>query len=264
MDPEGSTPDNNQGDLEDHSPQQQSADIVGDSQPSNEEDNQFFGDEPENEEPSDGAPSQTRDNQETQETADDTDTVDPELKRWADSQNIALTTETEVKLAQRLRDTQKMAHEKAAEAKNKFNEAVNGQDDDKVASMERKFARMEFFDANPDARALEGEMFDLALEARDSGNIKGFEYYQTPQGWKDLYALAKAKQLESQGEDSYEAGRQAERTNLAKKQQASKVPANANDSKPSNGKITDADIARMSQAEYNQFRAQNPDWNPFG
>lgn len=253
-----SIPDENAGDLEDHSQQTESADTVDESQPSNEEDNKFFGNEEQEETSDDASSTQTTD------TDDDTDdsndsTVDPELAKWAESQNISLETPTEIKLAQRLRDTQKGFHEAKAESKQKFDDATSDSTDgDKLGRIEARLARQDFFEANPDARTLEGEMFDIAVAAKESGDTEGFKYYQTPQGWKTLFEKAQLKKLQADKDGSFDAGRETERKNLAKKQQATKTKANAQSSSPSSNKVTDEQIAKMSLAEYKKYKAENP------
>lgn len=270
-----SIPGNNEGVQDEHSLQQNPADTTDESQSSNEEDNDFWTHEDveENEEPEDGAPSQSQseeDETETNEESEDENSeeedskVDPELTKWANSQNISLETETEIKLAKRLRDTQKSMHEAKAESKQKFTEATNDPTDPVAKRLEAKLARMDFFESTPDARELEGVMYDIAIEAKESGDTAGFAYYQTPQGWKTLYKIAKANQAEVQSEDSYTAGRTDERKNLAKKQQASTTKANANNSAPTDSRVTDDTVAKMSPAEYDTFRREHPEWNPFG
>jgi len=270
-----SIPTQNEGDQLDHSLQQDVADTTDNSQSSNEEDNQFWEDNSqEEEETTDGAPSQTPqtdddttevdDNtEETQDNSQDDNTVDPELEKWANSQNISLETDTEIKLAKRLRDTQKGFHEAKAESKQKFVEATNDPADPVAQRLEAKLARIDFFEAHTDARELEGEMYDIAIEAKESGDLAGFNYYQTPKGWETLYKIAKANKAEVQSDDSYTAGRTDERKNLAKKQQASSTRANATNTAPDSGNIYDK-VEKMNQAEYNEFIRKNPDFNPFG
>lgn len=279
--PQGSTPDTtNEGVQDEHSLPNTSAEITDESQSSNEDQPQFFGtdedqetDESQDDEQgddSDDAPSQTLNtdddtsSDESEDNSEDTDSVDPELAKWANSQNISLETPTEIKLAKRLRDTQKGFHEAKAESKAKFTEATNEiTGGDQVTADTLKLARMEFFMDTPDAKALEGEMYDIALETRDSGDKAGFEYFQTPQGWRTLYRLAQAKNAEVQSEDSYKTGRKDERTNLAKKQQANTAKRAATNSAPTSSKMTEDKIANMTTAEYNKFRAENPSWDPF-
>ena len=270
-----SIPGNNEGVQDEHSLPQNPADTTDESQSSNEEDNGFFSYEStdeENEDAEDDAPSQSQNdeddttNEESEEenSEEEDSKVDPDLAKWANSQNISLETETEINLAKRLRDTQKSLHETKAESKKKFTEATNDPTDPVAKRLEAKLARMDFFESTPDARELEGVMYDIAIEAKESGDTAGFAYYQTPNGWKTLYKIAKANQAEVQSEDSYTAGRTDERKNLAKKQQASTTKANANNSAPTDSRVTDDTVAKMSPAEYDAFRREHPEWNPFG
>lgn len=265
-----SIPEDTQGDLQDHSLINDSADTTDNDQSSNENDNDFFSyeDNEEAEVTEDDAPSQTTDDDDDtddgEESNDEANEVDPALTKWAKSQGYDISTPTEIALAKRFRDTQKGLHEKTAELKAKFQEASNEHNEGKAnGAYDAKVARMEFFMDNPDAKALEGAMYDLALKARDSGDIAGFEYYQTPQGWQTLLKIARAENAEVQSEDSIQAARADERKNLAKKQQASTTRKHATNSAPTDNKITEDKINSMSLAEYNAFRAANPGWNPF-
>ena len=268
-----SIPGNNEG-AEEHSLQQEPADTTDNSQALDDNDTNFW-ETNEEEVTEDDAPSQTTDT--TDDTEDDTDdttdnsqddttddsTVDPELEKWANSQNIALTTETEIKLAKRLRDTQKSMHEAKAESKKKFNEAANDPTDPVAQRLEAKLARADFFEETPGARELEGEMYDIAIAAKESGDTAGFQYYQTPNGWKTLYKIAKANQAEVQSEDSYKTGRTDERKNLAKKQQASTAKAKATNTAPDASNIYDK-LEKMSPDQYDKYLRDHPDFNPFG
>lgn len=263
---QGSSPELNKGEQENPtlSPQESSADNVDNSQPSDASDDQYL----EEYQSTDNPPVEDTPSQTTQ-TDDDTNTddsasVDPELEKWASSQNIKLETETERNLAKRLRDTQKFAHEKANENKQKFNQATAEADaSNPQATDAARIARMEFFFNNPEAKALESKMVEIALEAHAAGDEAGFNYYRTPQGWETLYRLAKSASTEETGSQQYEAGRKDERTNLAKRQQAAAPAAQAVSSAPQSNKITDADIAKMSLQEYKKFLADNPDFDPF-
>lgn len=265
MDQKGSTPDN-QSDQQDHSSNDQSAEIVDNSQPSQDGRPQFYEtNESQDEEEQDsegGAPSQSQDDNGEEDEGDGQEDSNQDLERWAKSQNIDLDSPSAIKLAQRLRDTQKALHEKSNESKQKFNEAsTEGLDTN--TRLEAKLARMDFFEAHPEARELEGEMYDIAIEAKESGDMAGFAYYQTPQGWNVLHALAKTRAADSSSEEQYEAGRKDERTNLAKKQQASTARRSATDSAPDTGRPSDDQIGNMQPGEYTQFRKDNPNWNPF-
>lgn len=257
-----SIPEQEQGDQQDHSPIENSADTAVIEQPLEDDKPQFF----EEQDDSDDAPSQTT--EEDDDTTDESNDegVDPELTKWATSQNLALNTETEIKLAKRLRDTQNQFHEKTNEAKqlrDKYESAAREVATDQTVSDSAKLARMEFFMDNPSAKEYEGEMFDIAIETKDSGDTAGFKYFQSPQGWRTLLKIAQARRAETQSEDSYTAGRADERKNLAKKQQASAPKRNATDTALKDTKITDEQVNNMSLAEYDRFRKSNPSWNPF-
>lgn len=258
-----SIPDETQGDQQDHSPINDSADTVDNDQPLEDETPQFFGDEERDD--SDDTPSQATNTDD--DTTDNESDVDPELEKWANSQNISLQTENEIKLAKRLRDTQRGLHEKSNEArqlKSKYDEAAQEvAAGDKGVTDSAKLARMEFFMDNPDAKELEGAMFDIAIAAKDAGDTAGFKYFQTPQGWRTLLQIAKAQQAESTNEDSYTAGRADERMKIAKKQQASTGRRNSTNPAPTSGQVTDEQINNMSLAQYEKFRKENPSWNPF-
>lgn len=282
MDQQGSTPENTQGGQQDPSPQPNSADnAAGNQQPSQNEsqstgqdqlevaDDQAYGNDD-----SGGAPSQTTEDDDQQQGNDDAgqqssdqSTADDDLKQWADSQNISLKTPTEIALAKRLRDTQKAFHGKNQNKQELEKPSQTNQQEDPVASqlqaIQGKLARAEFFETHPDARELEGAMYDAAIAARDAGDITGFEYYKTPQGWNTLYSIVKAQSAETASNDSYETGRKDERTNLAKKQQAAAPTSAAVNSAPGSTQITDEAIGKMTTQQYDQFRRDNPDWNPF-
>lgn len=274
MDLKDSTPEENPGDQQDHS-LDDSADTNDVSQTSqSEEVNQFFGNE-EEDNSEDDTPSQTTDTDDdtdddsntddSQDNSDSDDSVEPELTKWAESQNLQLNTPTEIALAKRLRDTQKAFHDSKTESKKKFVEATNDQTTDVTARLEGKLARMDFFEAHSDARELEGEMYDIAIAAKEAGDVAGFNYYQTPRGWETLLKIAKADKLALERDGAVEDGKQQERTNLAKKQQAGKPSAASTNSTPSPSKMpTDEEIGKMTFGEYQKFRAANPNWNPFG
>lgn len=231
MDPEGSTPELLTGDQTDHSQTNSSADIVDDSQPSQTDDIQRNDDVNE-------SPSQTTDDSDAS-TAKSTGSSDSddELAKWASSQNISLETETERKLAQRLRDTQRTMHQKAEAAKkfDKINNEVNTDDD--FSRIETKLARMDFFDANPEARPLEGDMVSYVENLFAEGDEEAVKFFTSPRGWKPLYDIVKAQTLASGREAEIEAARTETKRNLAKAQQAGAPAAAAVNTAPTSGRI---------------------------
>lgn len=204
------------------------------------------------------------------------DSVEDNIEKWAASQNIDLnnpTPEQTRKLAQRLRDTQKWAHQSRTEdtrqtANKQFSDIQSQLADEYEDPVERELrelkqreSRRDFWDSNPEDRALEADMTAHVLEMIESGNKAGAMYYSTPQGWGDLLAIIKAKQSQSPvANEQYEAGRQVERANLAKVQQAAAPVAAAVSSAPSAPVDEESQIAKMTQAEYNDWRKTH---NPF-
>lgn len=262
MNQQGSTPDTNEGanaspqDSADQQSSQSQADLLGDLQP---QDNQQDS----------GAPSQTTGQEESDTVTDDSS---DELNQWAGSQGIDLnnpTPEQMRKVAQRLRDTQKWAHDRQ-QNNQKFNEVQSQLNDDsdsdsdpierELREIKAQNARRDFWEANADDRQLEGDMIQVVESMVKTGNIEGAKYYSTPSGWKDLLDIVKARKSSDIKDESYEAGRKTERDNLAKAQQASAPPSNAVSSAPTRQKTTDEEIANMSLAEYNEWRKTN---NPF-
>lgn len=215
-----------------------------------------------------GAPSQTTDD-DNDSTQGDTQDSEDELSKWAKSQKIDLdnpTPEQTKLLAQRLRDTQNWAHNRSNNNK-QFNDVQEQLGDDNEDPLEAELrtiraqnARRDFWDANQDDRTLEGEMIQAVQDMIKAGNKAGAAYYSTPEGWSDLLAIVKARNSGSIKDESFEAGRKTERENLAKVQQAAGPNAAATSSAPAPKLTDDEAIAKMSQAEYNEWRKSN---NPF-
>lgn len=251
MDPQDSTPEKDEGGQP--SPQD-SAEQQAQSQPSNTtDDNQDVID----------TPSQTQDD-DNSETNDGSD--DEELAEWAKSQGYSLETESEKKLAKRLRDTQKAFHERSNNNQ-KFNDIqkqVGEEDEDPLEAELREIkaqnARRDFWDSHPDDRALEGAMIQEVQDLIKNGDKAGAAYYSTPQGWSHLLALVKSKNSDEIADESFENGRKTEREKTAKAQQAAGPNAAATSSAPSPKLTDDEAISKMSQAEYNEWRKTH---NPF-
>lgn len=267
MGPQGSTPEIENQDGIDHSPEQDysadNADQDFDQPSDSQDDDANYGDDDQD---NDGAPSDSSDDDDG---SADEESANEELKRWAASQGYTLDSASAIAMAKRIRNQQQSFHESrqnAQESKQKFTDAVaetDKKEDDKYAALERKFARSEFFESHPEARELEGEMYDYAVKTLNGGDVEGFKYFQTPHGWNALLQIVKAEKASSQGDDSYDKGRADERKNLAKKHQASGPSKNAIDSNPKDTKITDEVIGKMSMDEYEQYKKDHPDFNPF-
>lgn len=279
MDQQGSTPDNNVGGLISHSPQNSADNPAPQAQPSTPQTQEpapsgdLLGrlqEKIQNGEPAADTPSQTtpQDNPAPQPVPQNQgqqqgDSVDPDLARWASSQNIDLnnpTAEQVQKLAKRLRDTQTALHNRN---NNEMQQAAQqSQDDgyvDPVTEVDARLKRFEFFEANPEAKALEPEMVNYALNLYQNGDIDGFNYYRNH--WDQLYAMVKASNIApADTGDLIDQGRQQERENLARAQQAGAPVAAATSSAPAPQLSQDDQIAQMDQAQYNEWRKTH---NPF-
>lgn len=256
MNPQDSTPDKNEG--ANASPQDsaetqtsQGADLLSDVQSAQQQTD---------------APSQSTDD----DNQDDQQDTSDELGQWAGSQGIDLnnpTAEQMRKVAQRLRDTQKWAHErqqnnqKFNDVQDKLNENSNENPVEKeLREIRAQNARRDFWESNSDDRHLESSMIDEVQQMIKDGNQAGAMYYSTPQGWKDLLAIVKSRKSDDIKDQTFEAGRQTERENLAKAQQASAPSSNAVSSAPTKNVTDDEAIGKMSLNEYNEWRKTN---NPF-
>ena len=271
MDPQDSTPVNNEG--ANASPQNP-AEQQTQSQPSNQQDQTpVTNDAPSQNTPENNAPQDDTQNQGQPPAGD---SADDELAKWASSQNIDLdnpTPEQTKQLAQRLRDTQKWAHERSNNNQ-KFNEIqsqISDENEDpleaEVRNLRNQNARRDFWDAHPSDRELESEMIatvaDMVEEyqkTKDPLLKQGIEFYSTPRGWEQLLRVTKAEKAEALRDESYEAGRKTERANLAKTQQAAGPNAAATSSAPQPKLSDDEAIGKMTQTEYNEWRKSN---NPF-
>jgi hypothetical protein len=193
--------------------------------------------------------------------------ADPELTKWASSQNIDLNNPTPqdvAKIAKRLRDTQAALHQAKAEklkqvqapASDEFSDPLE-QD---VSYVKNKLARYEFFENNSEAKALEGAMIDYVIDLADRGDEQAARFYSDPANWTHLYNIVKTQNVSSDPGAIIDQGRQIERENLARVQQAAPPRAAANSSAPQPQLSQEQQIANMSQSEYNEWRKTN---NPF-
>lgn len=279
MDPQGSTPDITAGGTSHSLPS--SADNTGVSQPSTPQEPQNgdllgrlqYSQEtgtPVTETPSQPTPETTTpqaepENQGQQPTGDSVETtleVDPELARWASSQNLTLNTQAEITLAKRLRDTQTALHQ----AKNqKFQEVQQTSDDEfadpveqKVSAVEARLARFDFFEANPEAKALEPKMVEFVLDLQEKGDLQAASFYAS--NWTHLYNAVKSQAPAPDPGEFISQGQQIERENLARVQQAAPPRAAATSSAPQPQLNEEETIAKMSPAEYDNWRKTH---NPF-
>lgn len=189
--------------------------------------------------------------------------VDSELERWATSQKLQLTTPAEVTLAKRLRDTQAALHQAKNQKVTDLQNTPNGDDEytdpleSDVSSIKGRLARFEFFDANPEAKALEPKMVEYVTDLMERGDTAAAMFYAN--NWSHLYNAVKS-QSPTIDPQITEQARLEERENLAKAQHAAPPVPAATSSTPKPTASMDEQIANMTQEEYNEWRKSN---NPF-
>jgi hypothetical protein len=199
------------------------------------------------------------------------DSADDDLTRWASSQGIDLnnpTPEQTQKLAQRLRDTQKWAHERANNNQqfDQIQQDLSDENEDplekEVRILRNQNARRDFWDSHPEDRHYEKDMITEVYQMSQDGDKAGAEYYSTPQGWKHLLAIVKTKgnSPDQIRDEAAEAAAKTERENLARAQQAAGPMPAATSSAPQPQVSQDEAIGKMSQTEYNEWRKTH---NPF-
>lgn len=279
MDQQGSTPDIPAGGQISHSPQASADTTVPQAQPSISQEPQngdLLGNlqhsaetgNPVTDTPSQSTPEtttpQTEPQNQGQPTSGDsvaptTPSVDPELAKWAESQNLQLNTPAEITLAKRLRDTQSALHRKNNERVQTINEdEFSDPLEQKVDTVSRQLARYQFFDTHPEAKPLEQKMIDYVTDLLDKGDKDAAYFYAN--NWEHLYNAVKPQTPPVDTDALVDQGRQQERANLAKAQQAAPPTAAASASAPQPNLTTEEQIAKMSQAEYNEWRKTH---NPF-
>lgn len=196
------------------------------------------------------------------------DSVDDELVQWAKSQGISLETENERKLAKRLRDTQKWAHERSVNNQqfNQIQQQLGDEMEDplekEVRELRNQTARRDFWDMHFEDRAFEKDMIQEVQDMVTNGDVEGAKYYSTPKGWEHLLGIVKSKKINPDKirDDAAESAARAERENLARVQQAAAPAAAAVSSAPSAPADEDSLIDKMTLAEYNEYRKTH---NPF-
>lgn len=191
-----------------------------------------------------------------QEDTGEVDTTD-ELAKWAANKGIEVSTESERKLAEMARNSEKAMHTKTSEASElqKSVEKQTGTNEfgDPLTELQERVQRMEleanvrnFYQDHPDARNMDAELGKL-VEQRPhlAGDLEA------------LYALAKVNSLSKESDNLRREGGKQALEDLAGRQQASAPSANAK-STTSGGRITaenvDALIARNGHDWYMKNR----------
>lgn len=212
---------------------------------------------------SEEAPEQSQ----SEKTKDNTAKFDEDLDAWAEKRGYGkLETEKERRMAQDARNQQRNYHKERSKESQVENEVkdlytTDNEELDDVEIVKQNQARLEtqlyirdFFDANPEARQLEGKMAELVTEERKKYGVLAAQYLS--QDLNRLYILAKA---DSQS-DIADQARKDERQLLAKKQAAAPPEANAQNHQQSKTGDPAAAIREMSPEEYRKRRAAG--WNP--
>lgn len=178
-----------------------------------------------------------------------------DLAKWAANKGISVSTESERKLAEMARESEKAFHQKAQEASsNKMQETVSNADliqsDDPVASelatIRSQLAITNFYAANPDARQYDEKMGEVLAEdpalleyVRQTGNIDA------------VYKIARASDIESKVDELKNDGGREALTTLAAKQNATAIKGSATNTAPTTSNI---DLDNMSRDEYIRLR----------
>lgn len=178
-----------------------------------------------------------------------------DLAKWAANKGIDVTTESERKLAEMARESEKAFHQKAQEAKaNKVQETVSNPDlisqDDPIASelatIRSQLAITNFYAANPDARTYDEQMGEVLAEdpalleyVRQTGNIDA------------VYKIARASDIESKVDTLKNDGGREALTNLAAKQSAAAIKGSATNTAPNTTKVN---LDTLSREDYIRLR----------
>lgn len=195
-----------------------------------------------------------------------------EVAEWAKKQGYDLdnlTPEQAKTLAKRVIDNQKSFHSVQQKLKTveEFSKGTADVFDDDsgenpiVSEANKALAAIRtetFFNKNPDAEPYAGKMVELIQAERETYGDEAARILAN--NLPRLLTLAKAEGLDAEASANYDKGRQDERQNLAKSQQAGAPAANANNGAPQSQATTDKDIGNMSTAEYLQWRKDHNPW----
>lgn len=179
-----------------------------------------------------------------------------DLAKWAANKGIDVTTESERKLAEMARESEKAFHQKAQEASaaTKMQDTVSNTDliDEtdpivsELATLRSQMAITNFYAANPDAREYDEKMGELLSEdprlleyVRQSGNIDA------------VYKIARASDIESRVDTLKNDGGREALTNLAAKQSAAAIKGSATNTAPNTAKVN---LDTLSRDEYVKLR----------
>jgi hypothetical protein len=206
---------------------------------------------PQPEQPETQAVQAEESNEETADTTNQTDSSDDELMEWAEKKGIK--TDDPKVLLKMVKESETKMHSATQEAKalkstvNTIGEEV-GLDD--FSLRENRLRVLEFYLTNPDAKSLDEQMAEI-VKAKPA----------LADDLETVYELAKARSAATR---ELEAKKQGQKEALAAvaKAESAKPPQSSATTRESVGEVTDADIAKMTVAEYNQFK-KDTGYNPF-
>lgn len=171
----------------------------------------------------------TNDNDQSTESveAPTDDASQAEQDVWAKKGIDITTAEGQAKAAKMYADAQKALTQKAQKASELEKQLTtpSGYDDDRIIALETKYAVRDFFDANPEAKALESEMAKYIVENGKSELVKAG--YLT---LDEVHAIVAAKSVDHSQLKAE--GRKEGLQELANKQRATAVSGNAVSSTP--------------------------------
>ena len=155
---------------------------------------------------------------------------------WAKKGIDITTPEGQAKAAKMYADAQKALTQKAQKASELEKQLTqpSGYDDDRIIALETKYAVRDFFDANPDAKALEAEMAKYIVENGKAELIK--QGYLT---LDEVHAIVAAKSVDTSQIKAE--GRKEGLQELANRQRATAVNGSASNSAPA-PQVTSANV----------------------
>lgn len=192
----------------------------------------------------------------SEETTDQTTSdEDADLMEWAKKKNIDVDNVDKKVLLKMVQEGEKKMHTATKEAnalKNTINTTGEEQGYDDTSLLLNRLKVTEFYLNNPEAKTLDEDMAKIVNDkpylADDLETV-----FELAKARKSTVAMAAAKQT----------GRQEALAQVAQAEKAAPPNASAT-TRQGVPSITEADIEKMSAAEYMQFKQDHPDFKPFG
>jgi len=173
--------------------------------------------------------------------------IDKDLSKWAKGKGLDLNSESEVKLANMARESEKAMHSAKGEAKSVLQEEAQKMNpdldprDERLASLEAKVAINDFYNANPDARDYDEQMGEAL-----SNDPALLDYVRSTGNIKAVYSIVKSGTAVRDTESAKREGGRDALTQLANKQQAVSPKGSAVSTAPSSSaKITPQNVDQL-------------------